>query len=189
MRWGLALGGLVLAGGIGFLVSSRDTQPAASAESPTLPASPHAGWVPLVSQKEGFRIDLPAKAQDAYGGMGLGNDLDAMWMATHATGTFSVRVTRCPPEACAKAPDSVLKGFVEGAVDELKGTLLEEKPLEVPCPSGTCPGLEFESTSSVGYRVLSRLIISDDRIFQILFLRTGESSEPYRKAVESFTFL
>jgi hypothetical protein len=40
-----------------------------------------------------------------------------------------------------------------------------------------------------GYRVLSRLIISHDRVFQILFLQMGESSEPYRKAVESFTFL
>ncbi len=189
MRWGLALGGLVLAGGIGFLLSSRGTQPAAPAELPTRLASPHEGWVPLVSRKEGFRIDLPAKAEDVSGNMGLGNELDALWVATHSTGTFSVRVTRCPPEACQKVPDAILKGFREGAVDELKGTLLEEKRLEVPCPKGTCPGLEFEATSSVGHRVLSRLIISDNRIFQILFLRTGESNEPYRKAVESFSFL
>jgi hypothetical protein len=188
MLWGLALGGLVLAGGIGFLLSSP--QPAASSEPPTRLTSPHAGWVPLVSRREGFRIDLPAKAENAYGGMGLGNNgLDAMWVATHSTGRFSVRVTRCPPEACQKVPDSVLKGFLEGAVGELQGTLLEEKRLEVPCPTGTCPGLEFEATSSVGYRVLSRLFISGDRMFQILFLRTGDSSEPYRKAVESFSFL
>jgi len=146
-------------------------------------------WTPLVSQQHGFRVSLPAPAQNLTPPVDLAREIDSTWVAAFQGGTVVLKVARCPEKLCTQVPDTILESASKSAREEMGGTLLSEKRLEVPCPHGTCPGLEFEATSAQGWRVSGWLLATHDRVFQLLSTQQLGSDENFRRVVESFTFL
>jgi hypothetical protein len=179
--------GLVVLVGLGLWLNL-----APSSRTPAMPggtASTSLEWAPVVSQEHGFRMSLPASAQHTSGAAPGGDTpVASMWMAPHPTGVITVTVTHCP-KVCEQAPDSVLKGAFESSVQEFGGKLLNQKPLQLPCPRGTCTGVDFEATSSQGLRIAGRYFIFGDKLFQLLGAQSSGSNEIFYKAVDSFTFL
>ena len=165
-----------------LLLAPDSSKPEMGRSLPTEPV-----WTPLVSQEYGFRVSLPAPAKNMSPGGGLG--LGGMWAAMYTGGTFMVQVSRCPEKLCTQAPESVLEGASKGALEGVGGTMLSEKKLQLPCPDGTCSGLDFEATAPQGLRISGRLFITHDKIFQLLGTQASGSDEVFRKVVDSFSFL
>jgi hypothetical protein len=187
----LVLGALVLVGNTLWLFLKPDaTEAPAAAEVPETdrPAGVPADWVPLVSRQHGFRVYLPSRAQDVTSSAG-GGPVSAAWAATHATGTFTIIVSRCPPELCQKTPDTLLKSARESAIEEVGGTVKSQRELQLPCPQGSCPGTEFEATSRQGLPVVTRFFIANDRVFNVSSMLVPGATETYQKVVDSFSFL
>lgn len=182
--WVLAVGALVIMAVVPWLLMETDSS-APKGPSRSLPTAPV--WTPLVSKQYGFSVSLPAPPQSLSSSGGFG--LDAKWSAQYQGGTFMVQATGCPEKLCTEAPDSMLTGSKEGALAMLGGKLLSEKPLQVPCPQGTCSGLEFAATSSQGLSYSARIIITRDKVFQLMGTEYSGSDEVFRKMVDSFTFL
>jgi hypothetical protein len=174
---------------VGAQILAPDASAPAVPSNPAQSGSTAPEWVPLISRAHGFRIDLPAPPQDLSAAAGLGSDIDATWMAVHPTVSIMVKATRCPERLCREAPDSVLRGVQEGALEEWGGTLLSEKSLQLPCPQGSCPGLEFEATTRQGLRVSARYFIAREKVFQVLGTQSSGSNEIFQKVVSSFSFL
>lgn len=146
-------------------------------------------WTPLVSQQHGFRVSLPAPAQNLTPPVDIAREIDSTWVAAFQGGTVVLKVARCPEKLCTQVPDTILESASKSAREEMGGTLLSEKRVEVPCPHGTCPGLEFAATSSQGWHVSGWLFATHDRLFQLLSTQQSGSDENFRKVVESFSFL
>jgi hypothetical protein len=183
--WLIALGVLAVLVVVPWLLLSEP----ASSSAPRVGVSPTVQWTPLVSQQHGFRITLPAPPQDLTPPLDLAREIDSTWTALYTGGTFMVKVTKCPERLCTEAPDSVLKGMSESIREGLGGTTLSEKRVEVSCPQGTCPGLEFEATARQGFKVSARIFATRDKIFQLMGTQFSGSEDHFRKAVDSFSFL
>lgn len=147
-------------------------------------------WTVLESRQHRFRVSLPVPArklpQEESGDTGT----DSTWEATSSTGlVVEVKASKCPEQVCEKAPDSVFKGLRESIVEGLGGSLVSEKHVEVPCPQGTCPGLEFESTGPLSFHSSVWAVISGGKVFHLVVSEPQGSTETFRKVVESFSFL
>jgi hypothetical protein len=184
--WVWAVGGLAVMGVVPWLLLSP------GAERPSAPGAIQLGpvkWTPLVSQQHGFRVLLPAPAQNLTPPVDIAREIDSTWTAAYQGGTVVLKVARCPEKLCTQVPDTILESASKSAREEMGGTLLSEKRVEVPCPHGTCPGLEFAATSAQGWHVSGWLFATHDRLFQLLSTQQSGSDEHFRKVVESFTFL
>lgn len=181
----VALGAFAVMAVVPWLLLFPDSEsaPSASGGSPSTSEQ----WTPLVSKQHGFQVSLPAPAR--YLTPPGAGDIDSTWVATHAGGTFLVKVTRCPEKLCTQVPDTILESASKSAREELGGTLLSEQRVDVPCPQGTCPGLEFAATGSQGLRVSARFFATHDKVFQLLGTQTSDSDALFRKVVDSFSFL
>lgn len=183
--WLIALGVLAVMVVVPWVLLSEP----ASSTAPRVTVSPTVQWTPLVSQLHGFRITLPAPAQELGPPLDLAREFDATWTALYTGGTFMVKVTKCPERLCTEAADSVLKGLSESVREGLGGKTLSEQRVEVACPQGTCPGLEFEATAIQGFKVTARIFATRDKIFQLMGTQISGSEDPFRKTVDSFSFL
>jgi hypothetical protein len=184
--WVWAVGALAVMGVVPWLLlapgSERSSAPGGGSLGPVQ-------WTPLVSQQHGFRISLPAPARNQTPAVDIAREIDSTWAAAYQGGTVVLKVARCPEKLCTQVPDTILESASKSAREELGGTLLSEKRVEVPCPHGTCPGLEFQVTSSQGWRVSGWLVATHTRVFQLLSTQQSGTDEHFRKMVESFTFL
>lgn len=164
------------------------SEPSASS-SPGLTVSPTVQWTPLVSKQHGFRITLPAPAQDLTPRMDFAREIDSTWTALYTGGTFVVKVTKCPERLCTEVPVTVLESLSQTLRQELGGATLSDEPVEVACPLGTCPGREFAATARQGWHVSARIFATQDKIFQLLGTQFAGPNEHFRQVVDSFSFL
>lgn len=180
--WAFGLGLLAL-GAVALWLQLAPSSPAPL----SLPA-PSTAWAQLISREHGFRISMPASVQDLSGAAGVPAAINSTWLARHPSGTLMLTVTHCP-KVCEAAPESVMKGAFEGAIKEFGGKVLSEKPIQVPCPWGTCSGIDFEADALQGLRITGRFFVAKDKLYQLLGTQPSRSNELFRQAVDSFAFL
>jgi hypothetical protein len=180
--WAFGLG-LFALGGVALWLQLAPASP-----SPAGVSAPSAEWAPLISREHGFRMSMPTSVQDLAAAAGAPSAIHSNWVARHPSGTLMLSVTHCP-KVCELTPDSVMKGAFEGAMREFGGTVLSQKPLQLPCPQGTCSGIEFEADTRQGLRITGRFFVSKDKLFQLLGTQPSRSNELFRQAADSFVFL
>jgi len=159
-------------------------QPASAASAPTRPA-PSAAWIELKSPELRFRVEMPSPVEPLEK-----SDESVGWMGKVEDAVAQVTVTKCPL-ACSETPFLFFDMTRETAASILHGTSSNEKHLEIPCPTGTCLGLEYEIKDVLGMHFYSRMFIFDHKFYQ---LRVNEMVKPnsrgnFDKLVTSFAFL
>ncbi len=160
-------------------------------EGPALPA----GWA-LVSSPEGkFRAAFPTQPQVEHSV----EDTDAgkaqtvtYSVTSEKDDTFlAVAVTRFPDGTVSKAlPTTVLEGARDGAVANINGKVLTDKAVMVDAPKGSgkrfYPGRDYEATGAQDLRVSTRVILAEDRLYQIMYVRGVEQNEQFKQLLSTF---
>lgn len=172
------------------------TEPTAAPAAPATPAEPTAtpdplaGWITFTAPDGSFTVRLPeepevdeqavpTEAGDIQIAMYLVENNDRAVMLSH--NEFPAAVA----EAIATGDDTLIQGVLDGgrdgAVGNVSGTLQDEKQITV----GGFPGREFtfsvdSSASPTGEAItgIARVILTTDRLYQLISLATGDETDP-----------
>jgi hypothetical protein len=160
-------------------------------EGPAIPA----GWS-LVSSPEGkFRAAFPTQPQ-------VERTVDDTDAGKAQTVTYSVTsekdesflavaVTQFPDGTVSKAlPTTVLEGARDGSLANINGKLVADKAVMVDAPKGSSkrffPARDYEATGAQDLRVSTRVILVEDRLYQIMFVRGFEKNEQFKQLLSTF---
>jgi len=166
------------------------TEPTAAPAEPTATPDPLAGWIAFTAPDGNFTVRLPeepevdeqavpTEAGDIQIVMYLVENNDRAVMLSH--NEFPEAVA----EAIATGDDTLIQGVLDGgrdgAVGNVSGTLQDEKQITV----GGYPGREFtfsvdSSASPTGEAItgIARVILTTDRLYQLISLATGDETDP-----------
>jgi len=166
------------------------TEPTAAPAEPTATPDPLAGWIAFTAPDGNFtgrlpkepEVDeqaVPTEAGDIQIVMYLVENNDRAVMLSH--NEFPEAVA----EAIATGDDTLIQGVLDGgrdgAVGNVSGTLQDEKQITV----GGYPGREFtfsvdSSASPTGEAItgIARVILTTDRLYQLISLATGDETDP-----------
>ncbi len=156
--------------------------------STSLSSSSLKDWIEYRSDEGGFTVLLPAepKVQTQLTDTAAGTvqlTMALTEMENYATG---VSFNEIPSEASAN-PETLLAGGRKGAAENLKGTVVSDKPIKL----GPYPGTEFVVETSNNLIYTARVYVVDDRLYQILFLAPKDQIDQFdvHGFFDSFTLL
>ncbi len=171
-------------------------EPAAEPAQPAATPDPLAGWIEYTAPDGSFAVRLPdepevqsetvpTEAGDIEMAMYLTEGDDRMVMLSHNGFPASIA------EAIAAGDDTFVQGLLDGgrdgAVSNVSGTLQDEKRITV----AGFPAREFtfsvdSSVSPTGDAITgtARVILTKDRLYQLLSLTTADETDP--AAVQAF---
>jgi hypothetical protein len=162
--------------------------PPSSPSSPPLSSSSLQDWIEYRSDEGGFTVLLPAEPEvktqltdTAAGTVQLTMALTEM--ENYAAG---VSFNEIPSEASAD-PETLLAGGRKGAAENLKGTVVSDKPIKL----GPYPGTEFVVETPNDLVYTARVYVVNDRLYQILFLAPKDQIDQFdvQAFFDSFTLL
>jgi hypothetical protein len=166
-----------------------DKPPAPSSSSSTSTASLSLkDWIEYRSEEGGFTVLLPAKPEvktqstaTVAGTVSLTTALTEM--KNYAAGVSFNDI----PSQAATDPEAVLSGGRKGAAQNLKGTVVSEKPIKL----GPYPGTEFVVETPDNLIYTARIYVVNDRLYQILFLTSKDQIDQFDVSgfFDSFTLL
>lgn len=156
-----------------------------------------AGWKWVSSAEGGFRAAFPStpklESEDVNTGFGRSRNL-TYGAASKSDGTYVVvMVTKFPPGMDGlKNSDDMLKGARNGALQQANARVMTEKPvtMEGPARSGgrrSFPGLEYSAIGPDGLRFAARIVITEDRILQAMFMHKDEARETFDQFLSTFS--
>ena len=162
--------------------------PPAPSSSPATSSSSLQDWFEYRSDEGGYTVLLPAEpevntqlADTAAGTVKLTMALTEM--DNYAAG---VSFNEIPQEAAAD-PETLLAGGRDGAAENLKGTVVSDKPIKL----GNYPGTEFVVETPDDLVYMARVYVVNDRLYQVLFLAPKDRIDQFdvQGFFDSFTLV
>jgi len=182
--------------------SAFAAEPRAASPAPAKPASSKptegqplpAGWRWVTAEDGKFRAAFPSQpsVEHSTEDTEAGKAQTVTYSVTsEADGSFlAVAVTKFPDGTMAQAlPSQVLEGARDGALANVNGKIVTDKSVMVDGPKGGkrfYPGRDYEATGAQGTRISTRVILVEDRLYQIIFVRTAEKNEPFKQLLPTF---
>lgn len=159
--------------------------------SPSSTSSSHASlkdWIEYRSEEGGFTILLPGKPQEQTQSTDTAAGTVPLTMALAEMENYAAGVSfnEIPMEA-AVDPEKILAGGRKGAAQNLKGTVVSDKPIRL----GAYPGSEFVVETPNNLIYTARIYVVNDRLYQILFLASKDQIDQFdvQGFFDSFTLL
>jgi len=175
--------------------AARPAKGKAAASKPSEEPAIPAGWTLVTSPEGKFRAAFPSQPTVEHGT----EDTDAgkAEMVTYSVVSeeedifLAVTVTKFPKGTVSQAlPAQVLEGARDGALANVNGKLLADKSVLVDGPKGGgkrfYPGRDYEATGTEGVHISTRLILVEDWLYQIMFVRRAEKNELFKQLVPTF---
>jgi hypothetical protein len=149
-------------------------------------------WITFTSNDGGFSLRLPAQPKEQRQPVQTdAGPVEAIMYLVEAGNTaFGAGFSDFPDSTAGADPEAVLAGARDGAANNVNGTVVDERPIEL----NGFPGLEFAveipeaSSVSGGARYRARLFLVNNRLYQVIYVAptADESSADYQKLFDSF---
>jgi hypothetical protein len=174
--------------------AAKPTEAKAAADKPAEegPATPE-GWTLVTSAEGKFRAAFPAQPQveRSVEDTDAGKAQVVTYSFEKDDSYLAVSVTKFPDGTVSKAlPTDVLEGARDGALANVSGKLVTDKAVMVDGPKGGTkrfyPGREYEATGAQDMRISVRVILAEDRLYQIMLVRMTEKNDSFKQLVSTF---
>lgn len=176
--------------------TSKTAAPAAKPDLDTAPAPTlYAGWKTVTSEKRDFRASFPAepKKRSYTERTSLGDaDVTSYGVNQRRLGVFTVNVYQYKKGALSGRPANET---LDGLRDEVllrwgAKNLMQDVPALVTNPKGArMPARRLEVIAQGGFYISAELILVEDRVYQIIYLRNMADSSAFDQFLSSFTLL
>jgi hypothetical protein len=158
----------------------------------TIGAAAAADWQLFTSAEGGFSLLLPGKPTEQKQPVETNTGtIDAVMYITEVDGTaYGAGFSDFPGETSAVDPADVLAGARDGAVQNVNGTVVDEKPIELSGYPGLEIAIELPADASApdGAMYRARLYLIGNRLYQVIYvaLKPADNPDDYQKLFDSF---
>jgi hypothetical protein len=171
---------------------AKPAEAKAAVDAPAIPA----GWSLMNSAEDGFRAAFPSAPQvdnrtvDTENGT-MRVKIYGVYRSEGGANSLAVMVAYYPYGTTDPAlAEEVMRGSRDALLNEQNYKLVSEKQVRVAGPKGdksTFPGRDYEAIGPQGQHLSLRLILVNNRMYQLMFLRKAETNEPFKQLVSSFS--
>jgi hypothetical protein len=161
-------------------------------EGPAIPA----GWTLVTSAEGGFRAAFPfapeIESTDLETGNGKARTIIYGGYPEKEGSYLMVAVSKFPPGMDGLAySDVMMNSARDGSLAKTHTRLVSDKPVRVDGPGSggtrSFPGLDYEATGGPeGMRISARIIIAEDRLYQLMFAHKDGETETFTRFLSTF---
>ncbi len=150
-------------------------------DNPPTPNAPSSSsslkdWIEYRSEEGGFTVLLPAQPEVKTQSTATLAGTVPLTMALTEMKNYAAGVSFNDfPSQVTADPETVLSGGRKGAAQNLKGTVVSEKPVKL----GSYPGTEFVVEAPNNLIYTARIYVVNDRLYQILFLTSKDQIDQF----------
>lgn len=168
-----------------------EAPPPATEPAISVPAAPvPAGWHPVETERFAVAFPVEPVREESVEQTDIGPSPTTMWSLETGGAWLGLSVNDFPAGSMGNtAPADVLAGARDGALGNVGGTLVSDRPVSIAAPGSTrpVPGLEYQGTSAQ-FDIKARMFLQGDRLYQLIMVYPPDHADPglYDRFVASF---